>query len=98
MFALTGLLFVTVGAQRPLQRPAAREVVSHPHVYLMRGLMNIFSLGMDELAAKIERHGIAAGVYNHTQADAVVNEIVADYRAGDQGRSFWSAIRSAPMP
>ena len=26
---------------------AAHEVVSRPHVYLMRGLLNIFSLGMD---------------------------------------------------
>ncbi|MFZ0372480.1 MAG: hypothetical protein WAL39_04125, partial [Xanthobacteraceae bacterium] len=32
-------------------RVAAHEVVSRPHVYLMRGLLNIFSLGMDQLAA-----------------------------------------------
>jgi pimeloyl-ACP methyl ester carboxylesterase len=83
-FALTGLLLLTVGAQSAV-RSARHETASRPHVYLMRGLMNIFSLGMDELAAKIERHGIAAGVYNHTQADAIVNEIAAAYRAGDHG-------------
>jgi hypothetical protein len=27
---------------------------SRPHVYLMRGLLNIFSLGMDQLAARIQ--------------------------------------------
>ena len=58
---------------------------SHPHVYLMRGLLNVFSLGMDQLAAQIERRGIDASVYNHTLAGDVVNEIVHDYRAGDRG-------------
>jgi hypothetical protein len=81
--ALASLLFLPVAAQSAAA--SRHETVSRPHVYLMRGLMNIFSLGMDELAAKIERHGIVAGVYNHTQADAIVNEIAATYRAGDHG-------------
>jgi Thioesterase domain len=58
---------------------------SHPHVYLMRGLLNIFSLGMDQLAAQIQRHGIDASVYNHSVADGVVGRIVQEYRAGDRG-------------
>ncbi len=58
---------------------------SRPHVYLMRGLLNIFSLGMDQLAAEVQSHGIAADVYNHTVADSVVANIVAQYRAGDRG-------------
>ncbi len=59
--------------------------MSRPHVYLMRGLLNIFSLGMDQLATEIQSHGIEASVYNHTLADSVVAEIVAKYRAGDHG-------------
>ena len=51
----------------------------------MRGLLNIFSLGMDQLAAQIESHGIDAGVYNHTFADLIVGKIVQKYRAGDRG-------------
>jgi hypothetical protein len=70
------------GAARLDQHPGS---ISHPHVYLMRGLMNIFSLGMDQLAAQIERRGIAASVYNHAMADEAVNEIAAKYRAGDRG-------------
>jgi Thioesterase domain len=58
---------------------------SHPHVYLMRGLLNIFSLGMDQLAAEIEHKGINASVYNHSVADTVVANIVQDYRGGDRG-------------
>jgi Thioesterase domain len=66
-------------------RVASRQVVSRPHVYLMRGLLNIFSLGMDQLAAQIQGHGIDASVYNHTFADIIVDRIVQMYRAGDHG-------------
>ena len=41
----------------------------------MRGLMNVFSLGMDQLAVLIARNGIEASVHNHAEADAVVSEI-----------------------
>jgi pimeloyl-ACP methyl ester carboxylesterase len=58
---------------------------SHPHVYLMRGLLNIFSLGMDQLAAQIARNGIDASVYNHSVEESVVGGIVQKYRAGDHG-------------
>jgi Thioesterase domain len=58
---------------------------SHPHVYLMRGLLNVFSLGMDQLAAQIQGRGIDASVYNHSVADSVVSRIVQEYRAGDHG-------------
>jgi pimeloyl-ACP methyl ester carboxylesterase len=51
----------------------------------MRGLLNIFSLGMDQLAVQIARHGIAASVYNHTLEDVVADEIAEKYRAGDHG-------------
>jgi hypothetical protein len=61
------------------------ETAPRAHVYLMRGLMNIFSLGMDQLAAAIAGHGINASVSNHAEADAVISRIAADYRAGDRG-------------
>ncbi len=64
---------------------ASRQVVSRPHVYLMRGLLNIFSLGMDQLAAEIQQRGIDASVYNHTFAETVDAQIVRMYRAGDHG-------------
>jgi hypothetical protein len=68
-----------------LQHAPGTTDASHPHVYLMRGLLNIFSLGMDQLATDIQSHGIDANVYNHTVADSVVAQIVAKYHAGDRG-------------
>ena len=63
----------------------SRDDASHPHVYLMRGLLNIFYLGMDQLAAQIARNGIDASVYNHSVEESVVGTIVQKYRAGDHG-------------
>lgn len=86
---LAALILVPAGARsatRGLQRQAAaHHALSRPHVYLMRGLMNIFSLGMDQLAAQVQRYGIDASVYNHTYADSIVERIVQMYRAGDYG-------------
>ncbi len=79
---LTTLPRAAFSAVKPT--PAAVET-SHAHVYLMRGLLNIFSLGMDQLAAEIQSHGISADVYNHTVADSVVAQIIARYHAGDHG-------------
>ena len=54
------------------------EAAPRAHVYLMRGLMNIFSLGMDQLAAAIAGRGsIEASVNNHAEADAIVGRIAA---------------------
>jgi hypothetical protein len=75
-------LVQTASAQAP--RPAA-PVQTGAHVYLLRGLMNIFSLGMDDLARDITRAGIDASVYNHADAGMVVAEIEARYASGDRG-------------
>jgi len=53
-----------------------------PKVYLLRGFMNVFSLGLDELSAKIERRGIRSEVYNHTSAARLANEIAGEYKSG----------------
>lgn len=82
---LAGLMALPAAGAHSATRLAVREVVSRPHVYLMRGLLNIFSLGMDQLAVQIQRHGIDASVYNHTFSDLIVDRIVRMYRAGDHG-------------
>lgn len=57
----------------------------HAHVYLLRGLANVFSLGMDTLASKIESHGISATVTNHLLWQALAEQAVVAYRAGTEG-------------
>jgi hypothetical protein len=82
---LAGLILAPVAAQSAVKTKEAGSDASHPHVYLMRGLLNIFSLGMDQLAVQIANHGVQAAVYNHSVEDAVVGDIVQKYRSGDHG-------------
>ena len=50
---------------------------------LTRGFLNVFSLGMDRLAAELRSVGISATVANHREG--IANEIASDYKAGQRG-------------
>ena len=52
------------------------------HVYLVRGIFNIFSLGMDQIADKLQRQGIPATVHNHMNWGGVADDAVAQYKSG----------------
>lgn len=67
--------------------PAARQALpaGPTRVYLLRGLLNVFSLGMDDLAAKLRANGISAVVTNHADSDIVASQILSTYNAGDRG-------------
>ena len=82
LFAIVGfislLTMIGFGTTPGIAQPRA-------HVYLLRGLLNIFSLGMDTLAEKIQRHGIYATVHNHTEWEALADQAAAAYRAGKEG-------------
>jgi pimeloyl-ACP methyl ester carboxylesterase len=51
-------------------------------VYLLRGFMNVFSLGMDDLAAKLQADGISATVMNHADAEFLADRILTTYNTG----------------
>jgi hypothetical protein len=52
------------------------------HVYLVRGVLNIFSLGLDEIAAKLQQQGITATVHNHLSWASIADEAAAEYKSG----------------
>jgi pimeloyl-ACP methyl ester carboxylesterase len=54
------------------------------HVYLFRGIFNVFSLGMDQIAYKLEAAGEGTTLANHTTWSSVADDIVAQYRAGNR--------------
>jgi hypothetical protein len=73
---------------RPQPRSAPGQQVpgqGPPQVYLLRGLMNVFSLGMDDLASKLQADGISATVMNHADSDFVASRIMTTYNSGDRG-------------
>ena len=52
------------------------------HVYLLRGVLNVFSLGLDGIAAKLEAQGIPVTITNYLGWASVADEAAADYRSG----------------
>jgi len=52
------------------------------HVYLLRGAFNVFSLGMDQIAAKLQQHGIHATVDNYLAWPTLAEQAAAEYKSG----------------
>jgi hypothetical protein len=52
------------------------------HVYLLRGVLNIFSLGLDTIGARLEAQGIPVTVANFVSWSSLADEAAAAYRAG----------------
>jgi alpha-beta hydrolase superfamily lysophospholipase len=71
-------LMLTLGSSPSMAAPRA-------HVYLLRGLLNIFSLGMDTLAAELNKRGVYATVDNHADWQELANSAAANYKAGKEG-------------
>ncbi|MBV9533322.1 MAG: hypothetical protein JO283_20225 [Bradyrhizobium sp.] len=75
--AIALLLAATLHAA-PLQAAPAASA----HVYLVRGVLNVFSLGMDQIAARLQQQGITATVHNHLAWEAIADDAAAEYRSG----------------
>lgn len=82
--ALAGFIIVLLPAtgygQSTAQGGAKPRIAAH--AYLLRGFLNVFSLGMDELAEKIEQRGIRASVYNHMMWSSIVSDAIDGYKSG----------------
>jgi hypothetical protein len=48
-------------------------------------LLNIFSLGMDDLGAKVQARGISASVHNHSEWQTLADDIAVKYKARQHG-------------
>src|SRR5690349_9628556 len=66
--------------------PAATDLSSQgrgaeAQIYLFRGLANVFSAGMDEIAGKLRGHGFSPRVMNWRSERSATRSIVEAYRA-----------------
>jgi thioesterase domain-containing protein len=48
----------------------------------MRGLLNVFSMGLDSIAARLNKHGIQATVHNHMESEAIADEAIQACKSG----------------
>nr|WP_146691119.1 hypothetical protein [Bradyrhizobium canariense] len=68
----------------PINPGAAHAAPAAPsaHVFLVRGVLNIFSLGMDQIANRLQQQGITATVHNHMLWASIADEAAAEYKSG----------------
>jgi hypothetical protein len=75
----TAAFLIVIGAvlSGPAQAACAKITPTKPgEVYLMRGLANIFSLGLDEYGKELSKRGIENCVFNHSTWQSLVNDII----------------------
>src|SRR5205814_5581999 len=60
----------------------AAAPASGARVYLLRGVLNIFSLGLDDIAAQLRAQGIPVTVANFASWSSLADEAAAEYRSG----------------
>ncbi len=57
--------------------PVKGKITRTGEIYLLRGLANVFSRGMDTMGAKMVRAGLDARVYNHSIWKSLADNIIA---------------------
>jgi len=74
------LLFATcLGGPAAAQTPAPAAAV-HGRAYLFRGLIGLIDWGMDQLADRINREGVAANINSQLIWRTVADQAISDYR------------------
>ncbi|MBR0722190.1 hypothetical protein [Bradyrhizobium manausense] len=79
----TCLLLLSAVAMSPTTAKAApSQAAATTHVYLLRGVLNIFSLGLDTIGARLEAQGIPVTVANFVSWSSLADEAATAYKAG----------------
>jgi pimeloyl-ACP methyl ester carboxylesterase len=86
----TLLIAVVFLAGSPWQRATAKESgrtgASRPYqIYLLKGLADVFSSGMDFLQAKLQARGIVGEVHSHAEWQTLADSAIARWRSGAHG-------------
>jgi LysM repeat protein len=92
---------------------ATEGTAAEPHgrAYLFRGLIGAIDWGMDELAGRINRTGVAANIDSHIMWRSVADQAISDYRrdpkpitaighsiGGDAAVEFAERLEAAHVP
>jgi len=105
---LIAVCLVATGEAATAETPGAAV---HGRAYLFRGLIGLIDWGMDELAQRISRSGVAANIGSHLDWRSVANQAISDYRrdpkpisvvghsiGGDAAVEFAEALGAAHVP
>jgi hypothetical protein len=107
-FFLVCLCLAGSAQAAPLDAPAPDV---HGRAYLFRGLIGLIDWGMDQLAERITRTGVAADIDSHLVWRSVANQAINDYRrdpkpitvighsiGGDAAVEFAETLGAAHVP
>jgi hypothetical protein len=75
-----------LAARTSKTKPAPVVRSGGTHVYLLRGWLDVFSTGMDDLTVKLNRRGIQATAHGHADYMTLADKIAADYARGVRER------------
>ena len=81
---MTGCLGVQLGTMKPGKMEWVATNTTEPragHAYLIRGLIGLFSYGIDRMTEKVAASGVAAHVFQEDQTDILGKTIVDRYKA-----------------
>lgn len=76
------IVFLPVTASDTVLAQAARSLNTDAQIYLLRGLANVFSRGMDEMAEKLRSDGFSPVVINHRGWQVAADTIARNYQSG----------------
>jgi len=109
--ALTAIVFAACLVSTTQAQPSTSGEHVRGRAYLFYGLIPAIDWGMDELAQRINRSGIAAGNYSHASWRSVADQAISDYRrdpkpiavvghsiGGDSAVQFAQALGAARVP
>ncbi len=80
--AIAVLLLFPIGVDPARAVTQSASGAATAHVYLLRGVLNIFSLGLDDIAAKLQAQGIPVTVANFASWSSLAEEAAAQYKSG----------------
>ena len=78
---VAAVVMLALGSMPATAQSTAGTAQARAHVYLLRGLMNIFSLGMDSLAEELSKRGVYATVSNHSEWQSLADQAASNYKA-----------------
>lgn len=83
---LAGSPFLGSSWQRVAANEAGRTGGNRPYqIYLLKGLADVFSSGMDFLQAKLRARGIVGEVHSHSEWQTLADSVIARWRSGAHG-------------
>ena len=82
-FRIAAVAMVAVAMTLAL-RAAPGMAQPRAHVYLFRGLADVYSLGMNTLADELNARGVYATAHSHTDWKPIADKAAADYKAGKE--------------